>query len=99
MSPTTADSNDSTPARNAIVNADGNNSRTRASVISGSCGIGKLPGSSPNRVPIVVTGSANPHTDIAPTPIAIRNIGQCGRQSLQPTIEASEAMATAKVAG
>src|SRR5690606_17098241 len=77
-SATTADNKDSTPAKKAIVNALGTIALTLLQLTSGNSGMGKPRGSSPNWLPIVVTGKSNSHVRSDPTTTASRNPGARG---------------------
>ncbi len=79
-SDTTADSRDSTPPRNAIVNALGRSSWSLARSNDGSCGTGSSRGIGPKCDRIVSTGSWNDTVASVANTTAIRNPGQFGRQ-------------------
>ena len=95
-SATTAHSRLSTPARKAIVNALGTSSRTWAQSRCGSRGIGSVLGSSPKRLPIVVTGRSSRNTASEAPQTAIRKPGHFGAAMRRPTMVASAAAATAR---
>ena len=91
-SATIADNSDSTPAKNAITNAEGNNSIIRTSVIEGSEGIGGSFGNAPKRESMVSTGKFMTATmaDVAAT--ATINPGAFGASLRKATITASVTM-------
>ena len=90
----TADSSDSTPARNAIVNALGRTALTAVQLMSGRCGIGSVRGSSPNRLPIVGTSKVKSHTTTELAITAIKKPGCFGAYFRNSTMMASAPSAT-----
>src|SRR6185369_7581015 len=98
-SATTADSSDSTPARKAIVKAEGSNSLNCDQWIDGRCGVGKLAAIPPKREPMVSTGRLNSATAIEAVSTAIKKPGNLGANLRNPTISASAIRVIANVAG
>ncbi len=98
-SDTTADSSDSTPPRNAIVNALGNSSCTRARSKLGRCGSASSRGTGPKRDTMVSTGSCSSTVASVASTTAMRNAGQCGRQRRNAMSSASVASANALAHG
>ena len=81
-----ADSSDSIPARKAMTKAEGNSSTTRAMLISGSAGMGKVLGNAPKREKIVSTGKAAIATSTDVIPTATINPGKRGAIRRSTTI-------------
>ncbi len=96
-SATTADRSDSTPARNAIVNALGTIALSLSQLTSGSSGMGRPRGRSPNWLPIVVTGRSNAHAINEPTSTAMRKPGHRGA-NLRSRMMIASATAAMRVA-
>ena len=88
-SATTAESSASMPARNAIVNADGNMCCTNASDMTGRCGAGIPVGIDGKRSPTVATGRCSSITASVAARSANRNAGSCGAKRRNSTMMAS----------
>ena len=78
LSATTADSNDSIPAKNAIVKADGNKIIICCNENIGNIGIGKLFESKPNLDPMVGTLIFKTVTAIVANATTIKKTGNLG---------------------
>ena len=85
-SATIADKSDSTPARNAMMRADGSNSITLPKLKSGSAGHGRVLGRSPNREPMVSTGRSASATIADVTATAAISPGNFGATRRKTTI-------------
>ncbi|MNE94818.1 hypothetical protein D3C80_1928290 [compost metagenome] len=98
-SATTADSNDSTPARKAMVNELGRSSQVRSNGMCGTSNVGRDVARLPNRVPMDSTGSAKAVEARVQMTSAIRNPGQFGQPRRAVTMMAMATSASDAAAG